>query len=40
MRSLKESLLDDDLADSIDKNIKQEIKDFLKLSMRYPQMER
>ena len=31
MRSLKESLLDDDLADSIDKNIKQEIKDFLKL---------
>lgn len=31
MRSLKESLLDDDLVDSIDKNIKQEIKDFLKL---------
>ena len=31
MRSLKESLLDDDLVDSIDKNVKQEIKDFLKL---------
>ena len=34
MKSLRESLLDDDLSDSFDKNIKAEIKKFLKLNYK------
>ena len=34
MKTLRESLLDDDLSDSFDKNIKAEIKKFLKLNYK------